>query len=198
MNTRISKKFPLQAAIHYEGNFIINNYDLELFMDVTTESIREQNIAMDRIKYLFEYCFDSCIFIDVNDTKAMEAYSKTGIRICPLPDEPYDQVVAAVLISKINAITDGHLFLTEIKIRSDICDDVYFYVSQEEEAEFQQLSGVWWTDSSPNTNIFLKKTKREKVVDLRKEQIDWNSLGLGWKEECKKDKGEVLYIPVDK
>lgn len=197
MNARISRKFKFQAAIHYEDTFIINNYDLELFMDVTTDSIREQNIAMDRIKYLFEAKFDSCLFVDVHDTKAMDAYSKTGIKICPLPEEPFDQVIAAVMISKFNAVTEKNLFVTEIKIRSDICDDVAFYVSHEEDAEFQHLSDVWWTDNTPNVST-LKKSKREKVVNLRTSQLDWNTLGLGWKEECKSDKGEIVFIPVDK
>lgn len=199
MSARISKKFTFQAAIHHEETFIVNNYDLELFMDVTTEDIDKQNIAMDRVRYLLEVCLDSCIFVDMSDSKALDMYLKANMKVCPLPDEPFDQVVAAVIISKINAITEKHLFLEEIKIRSRICDDVYFYVSYEEEADFHHLKDVWWTDNSPSIST-IKKSKKEKVVELRKKPLDWNSVGLGW--ECtkpiKSDKGEVVFIPVDK
>lgn len=196
MNARISKVFLFSAGIYFEQNFIINNYELELFMDVTTENIQEQNIAMDRIKYLFDHCLDSCVFIENKDSKIIELYEKTGMTICPLPDEPYDQVIAALLISKINAITENKLFVTEIKIQSRICDDVVFYVAYNEEADFHNLQGVWWTENSPSITIMYKKPKKDKIVDLKKQSIDWNNLGLGWKQETKK--GEVVFIPVEK
>lgn len=197
MNARISRKFSFPAGIHYDGSFIINTYDIELFLDVTTEDIREQNIAMDRIKYLFDVCLDSCIFVDMHDCKAVDSYAKTNINICLLPDEPYDQVIASVLISKINSITEKHLFVTEIKVKSRICDDVIFYVGENEEADFHGMRNVWWTENSPMIST-LKKSKKEKVVELKKEPKDWNSIGLGWKQETHCDKGEIVFIPVDK
>lgn len=195
MSAKISRSFILQAAIHYEENFIINNYEMDLYMDVNTENIREQNIAMDRIKYLFDVCLDSCVFVNAKN-KIIDLYDKAGMVVCPLPDEPFDQIIGALLIRKINAITENTLFVTEIKIKSRICDDVVFYVYCDEETEFQNLQGVWWNENSPNISMSIKKSKKEKVVNLKKESIDWNILGLGWKEETKK--GEIVFIPVEK
>jgi hypothetical protein len=64
---------------------------------------------------------------------------------------------------------------------------------------FQNLKNVWWTENSPSINM-IKKPKREKVVQLHKDPKDWNSVGLGWEESktCKTDKGEIVFIPVDK
>jgi hypothetical protein len=196
MSARISREFGLQAAIYYEENFIINTYEIQLYMDVNTDSIREQNISMDRIKYLFDVCLDSCVFVGAKNSKVIDLYEKAGLVVCPLPDEPFDQVIGALLIRKINTIAENTLFVTEIKIKSSICDDVIFYVSYDEETEFQNLQGVWWNENSPNISMNNKKSKKEKVVDLKKESIDWNILGLGWKEETKK--GEVVFIPVEK
>lgn len=199
MNTRISKDFVFLASIHHEDAFIVNSYDLTLSLDVTTENIEYQNIAMDRIKYLFDVCFDSCVFVDIKDTKAIDNYTKANMKVCILPDEPYDQIIAAVLISKINLITENHLFLNEVSIISRICDDVCFYVSYDEEVNFQNLKNVWWTENNPSINM-IKKFKKEKVVQLHKDPKDWNSVGLGWGEPkpCKIDKGEIVFIPVDK
>lgn len=199
MNTRVSRDFEFFASIHHDDSFIVNRYDLTLSLDVTTENIDYQNIAMDRIKYLFDVCLDSCVFVDIKDTKAIDNYNKANIKVCPLPDEPYDQIIAAVLISKINAITENHLFLNEVSIISRICDDVCFYVSYDEEADFQNLKNVWWTENSPSINM-IKKFKKEKVVQLHKDPKDWNSVGLGWEvpKSCKTDKGEIVFIPVDK
>jgi hypothetical protein len=199
MNTRISRDFSFLASIHHENAFIVNSYDLTLSLDVTTENIEYQNIAMDRIKYLFDICLDSCIFVDVKDAKAIDSYTKANMKVCPLPDEPYDQIIAAVLISKINTISENHLFLNEVSIVSKICEDVCFYVSYDEEAEFQKASNVWWTENSPSINM-IKKSKREKVVQLHQDPKDWNSVGLGWEEveTIKCDKGKIVFIPVDK
>ena len=51
MATRIDRDFTFQAAVHFEDRFLLNYYDITLSMDVETESIKEQNIAMDRILY---------------------------------------------------------------------------------------------------------------------------------------------------
>lgn len=200
MNTRVSREFEFQAAVHYEDSFIINSYKLDLSMEVTTDDIREQNIALDRIKYLISECFENCIFVDVHENKAIDLYLKAGLHVCPVPEEPYDQIVAAVLLSKFNAVTEKKLYVNEIKIKSAICDDVTFYVSHEENIEFLESPNVWWTDNSASIFDVSKKSKKEKIVELKKEPIDWNIIGLTWKEKkvTSKDSGEIVFIPVDK
>jgi len=199
MNARISREFSFQAAIHFDESFILNFYHLDLMMDVTTEDIREQNIALDRIKFIITMCLDSCIFIDHKEIKAIDAYSKAGIKVCPLPEEPYDQVVASVLLSKFNTVTEKHLYINEIRIRSNICDDVSFYIGDDENEEFKNLKDCWWTENSPNISLNTKRTKKDKIVELKKEPMDWNSIGLGWKESISfKNKGEIVFIPTEK
>lgn len=198
MNARVSREFTFKAAAHYDDTFIINLYNLIMYMDVTTEDVREQNIALERIKYITEVCLENCIFVDYKNTKAIEAYSKANIKVCSLPEEPFDQVVAAVLLSKFNAITEKKLFVNEIEICSDLCDDVKFFVSHDENIEFYAKNGVWWTDNSPLIFDLPKKIKKDKIVELRKELGDWNTIGLSWKEFNRSDKGEIVFIPLEK
>lgn len=200
MIARISREFAFQAAIHYENSFILNTYIIDLMMDVATEDIREQNVALERIKYLIDVSFENCLFVDQSEVKPIEYYAKAGIRVCPLPEEPYDQVIAAVLLNKFNAVAETKLYVNEIKIRSKISDDVSFYVAEDEQADFCEGTGVWWTDSSPSICDYPKKIKREKIVELKKEPVDWASIGLLWKapDENLKDKGEIVFIPSGK
>jgi hypothetical protein len=197
MNARISKKFFFQAAVHHEKTFLINDYDIQLHMIVATDDIREQNIAMDRIKYLFEFCLENSIFINSSDTKAVDLYSKANIRICPLPEDPYDQIIGIVIMNKCNVIAEEKLIVTSIEIKSKLCDDVVFYISADEEVEFTHHHNVWWNENNPSTNGY-KSSKKEKIVELKKEPKDWNSVGLGWKQNDNCDKGEILFIPIDK
>lgn len=200
MNARISREFAFQAAIHYDNSFLLNTYLLDVMMDVTTEDIREQNIALERIKYLLEVQFENCVFIDHKETKSLDLYAKAGIKVCLLPEEPYDQVIALILLNKFNAVTESKLFVNEIRIRSKICDDVSFYVSVDDSIEFSEQNNAWWNENSPSICGSVKKSKKEKIVELKKEPIDWASIGLSWKDptEKLKDKGEIVFIPVDK
>lgn len=198
MTARISKDFALSAGIHYEGKYIINNYLLKLHMDVTTEDMREQNIALDRIKYLLEECFDSCVFVDQQDIAALDNYSKAGMKVCTVPDGPYDQIIGAVLLSKFNAVTEHKLFVDEIVISSRICDDVDFYISSEEDMPVSTVGSYWWKEN--NTLIsdwVIKPSKKEKIVELKKEIPDWVNLGLTWKPKAKAKNSKVVFIDSD-
>jgi hypothetical protein len=196
MNTKISKKFYFQSGVHYNGVFVINNYDIELFMDVNTDDMREQNIAIDRINYLFTLCLDNCVFVAEEDIDARKLYAKAGMSVCSLPEEPFDQIIGAVLLTKLNAITEDKLIITDVKISSKICDDVIFYISYEEDFGLLVNKNKWWNENQPNISTADKKSTKEKIVDLKKDSIDWNTLGLGWKEETKK--GEIVFIPAAK
>lgn len=198
MNARISREFVFQSAIHYDNNFLLNSYLIELSFNVITENFREQNIALDRIKYLIDECFDSCVFIEQNETKAIELYSKAGIRVCSLPDEPYDQVVAGVLLSKFNVVTENKLFATEIRIKSNICDNVEFYISHEEDLEFMNQTNCWYTENNASIHT-NKKSKKDKIVELKKEPMDWSVLNLSWNEKTPiKDNKEIVFVQIDK
>lgn len=197
MIARISRNFSFQAAIHYENKYILNLYLIKLYMNVTTDDIREQNIALDRIKYLIEQCFDSCVFVEEIETKSIDLYSKAGIKTCSLPDEPYDQIIAAVLLSKFNTVTEGKLFITEIKIKSNICDEVVFYISHDEDLEFSNKT-AWYTENNASIDN-IRKSKKDKVVELKKDAIDWVSLNLGWTEKVKSKKdNQIVFVPFEK
>jgi hypothetical protein len=196
MNARISREFLLQAGLHFEDKFIISSYVFELYMDVQTEDPREQNIALERIKYLIDECFSNCVFVDTTEKKVIDAYTLAGMKVCPLPDKPYDQVIASVLLSKCNAITEGKLLVDEIKITSDISDNVSFYISIDDEIAFNYIKDTWWTENSTAITEFVKKSKREKVVSLKKDILDWVDLGLTWKAKEKKET-QVVFIGTD-
>jgi hypothetical protein len=101
-----------------------------------------------------------------------------------------------VIICKINTITEDKLIVTDMKISSKICDDVIFYIGYEDSDILGSVKDAWWNENNPSVSMTTKKHKKEKIVDLKKDSIDWNTLGLGWKEESKK--GEVVFIPIGK
>lgn len=194
MNARISREFTLDAGIHYEGRFLINSYIIELFMDVTTDDVREQNIALERVKYLLTESLDSCVFVDYQDVAAIDNYLKANMKVCPVPEGPYDQIIGSVLMSKFNSVTEGKLFITEVKIGSRICDDLQFYVEYDEEMPLHTNIGTWWHENNTSIcDVRLKPNNKDKVVELKRESKDWDDIGLTWKPKTK-GKPKIVYI----
>lgn len=175
----IEKDFVFESAIHFENKFMINFYELTLFMEVVTDNQYEQNVAIERVNHFIQDVLDSCIFVNQTDKKSIENYEKAGIRVITIPENPYDQIIGLILILKLNAIMEGKLIINEIKFQSKLTSGIKFRTLEEETEEFKGKH--WWTENNPNYKE-TSKSKKDKVVKLF-DNDSWAELGLGWKEK---------------
>ena len=180
MTARIARSFSFTACVHFNNQFYTNFYDIDLNFVVESDVIHEQNIAMERIKYFIAECMDSALFINQSYTEAIEKYMEAGIRVCTLPEEPYDQIIGIMLLTKLNSITEGRLTVTDISTTSTMSDSVSCQHSIEESTGPFLLKG-WWNNSLPD--ITDVKQKNKKVVKLKKTKNDWDELSLGYKKK---------------
>ena len=184
LSTRIERDFSFQAGVHFEGNFIMNVYCLTLAMEVETESIIEQNIAMDRIIYFLEDTLANSVFVQSTEKKAIEKYTQADIKVCTVPEEPYDQIITMLLILKFNNITEGRLNITDIFLESELSDSVRFSYDIETASHNPFGNKGWWLDSSTSIADIDKPAKKEKIVRLVKHS-DWANVGLEWEKKAK-------------
>lgn len=193
MTTQIKRGFEFQAAVHFEDKFIMNRYQIMATMLVETESIREQNVAMERLKFLFNELLMNAVFVNINEKKSIEKYEAANIKVCVIPEDPYDQLITLGLLIKMNAISEGRLVVTDITLKSDISDGVMFmYDDGILEADHPFSISGWWSDSTTNINNIPKSHKKEKIVKLIK-TCDWHSLNLDWKEKEPTSKTEIVF-----
>lgn len=185
MTTRIERDFAFQAAVHFEGNFVMTIYELSLAMEVDTASIKEQNVAMDRILYFLDDCLGNSVFVQNTEKTTIEKYTKADIKVCVLPDEPYDQIITILLLLKLNAITEGKLIITDITLRSGLSDDVKFIYDIETVSSNPFGKKGWWLESTTSINDLNKTNKKEKIVRLVKHS-DWSAVGLDWGDKSPK------------
>ena len=177
MTARISKDFHFLNNLYFNNKHYVNSYDINCSFTVATESILEQNIAMERLRYfLFEF-LEHSVFINQNNTEQIEKYRNCGLTVCTLPEEPYDQIVGIMLFVKFNAIMEGRLVLTDIIIESAMSDGVNC-LHNEEENIGPFLLKDWWNESSCRINNLT--TKNKKVVKLTKHKSDWESANLDY------------------
>ena len=193
MTTRIEREFSFQAGVYFKEEFLMNLYTITLYMEVETESIREQNVAMERIKYFLNECLENSIFVQDTEQKIIEKYNTCGFKVCTVPEEPYDQIITLLLLVKLNSITEGRLIITDITLGSRISDKVRFNCDIESPRGPLEASG-WWTDSSTSMSDIKKTLKKDKVVKLIKTpSTDWAEFNLVWKEKDIFSKSEIFF-----
>jgi hypothetical protein len=184
MNTRIEKDFCFQTGLYFETEFHVNVYDITVSMLVETDSITEQNTAMDRATYFLNEVIQSSILVSSRNKEIIKKYEDVGLRVCELPEEPYDQILAMVLLLKLNSIMENRLKITDLVIGSTMSDGVRFNLVLEM-AE-NALSGKhWW--NSPDLSINSHRTDNidyDKIIKLFNDD-DWLKLGLSWREMAK-------------
>lgn len=193
MSALIEREFDFQACVYFENHFLINQYEFDVQMEVNTDSIYEQNIAMERLKYLIYECFENSIFVALNETETIEKYTNAGLKVCIIPEDPYDQIIALLLLSKANAICEEKLKISNISLTSKLSDGVKFIENYETAVNALPKDG-WWNNKLPSLCSSLQ-LKRGKVVKLVKDE--WSDLNLSWKEKKSKS-SEVVFTGKDK
>ena len=181
MTARIARMFEFQAGVQFADEFFMNTYSMDVQFNVETESIREQNIALERIKFFLHEQLEHSVMCISSGEKQIAKFIDAGMKVCTLPEEPYDQVIGIMILTKMNAITEGKLVATDITISSRMSDDVSCLYSVEENAGPFLLKG-WWRDSTPSMNDIAPKPSSKKVVKLNKPKTSWDDMALGWEE----------------
>lgn len=182
MTARINRTFTFQSGVHFNDEFCMNTYDVIVDFTVESLSIREQNIALERIKYFFSDCLSDSILVRDTDSDSIEKYAAANLRVCTLPEEPYDQIVGIMLLVKLNSIAEGRLTATSISVGSSMSDGVYcMHDLDENMGPFNATS--WWTDASASITNFAPLSKNKRIVKLAKPTTSWDDVYLSWEEE---------------
>lgn len=196
MTARIHRAFELLTGLHFNKKFYTNQYSIDLTFNVESESIVEQNIALERIKFYLHECLEHSVLINQNDTESIEKYISAGMNVCTLPEEPYDQVVGILLLLKLNAIAEDRLVITDLSIESRMSDGVSCLHSIEENLGPFGEKG-WWSDSSQRINDYSSKNK--KIVKLSKMKNEWQDVYLDWGEKSVLGtEAEIIFTSFDK
>ena len=180
-NSRIQKNFTFQTAIHFGGKFMVNLYEMDAKMEIYTEDPREQNIAVERITHFLSAGIEDCLFISIEDKDAINKYTAAGIKVCVIPEEPYDQIIGLVLMNKCNAMMEDKVVLTDILFGSKLSNLIKFELNHEV-AKVEFDGKHWYND--PTLRLSDKFSKKDKIVTLLDHKCEnWEDLDLTWKEK---------------
>ena len=186
MITRVEKDFFFFAGVHFEDAYFINSYDITLSLLIETDLPHEHNVALSRIEYFIKDVLANSVFVHKEDVDAIEAYAAAGMKICELPEKPYDQVVAIVLLLKLNAIMEGRMTITDLTIGSALSEGIrYPIVSEIAENADMALGDHWSHKPDQSTMDCQTECTSDNVVKLFHDD-HWMDTGLSWKNNFKK------------
>lgn len=199
MTARIQRNFDLQMGVHFTGVFYLNLYDIDLHFNVETENVKEQNIALERIKFYLSHCLENSIFVHDKEEDAIERYMSANLKVSVLPEEPYDQIVGIMLMTKLNSITEGRLVITDVSISSRMSDGVSCMQSIEDNLG-PFIDKDWWSENNTKINSYKYSPKNKKILKLTK-IVEWSDVYLNWDHTIEpivqNIANEIVYVNFD-
>jgi len=202
----ITLKHKFLATIIIDGQILPNSWDLNIDMVPNpTESTHDISVVTDRVNVWIESMLDNSMLVgpaDMHLLKEMPCPFSIGVH--PLPDEPYDRMVAICLYTKLSAIMEKKMFINSIWLESYQSQGIsHTYTSEDGDADLLKHL------AEPGNEEFASYWYRKDPVFFRvddagmelKEQT-WGELGLALREE---EDGKVVpmrfkprIIPGDK
>jgi hypothetical protein len=180
MNVRLQHSYSFLAAAYLPMHGVIfNEYHLSLNMVTNTTSSIEQNIAFDRVCYYVDELLNNSVFVQSSETEACRLLNTAGLKIITLPEVPYDQIIGLALFTKLNAIMEGRLVITDSDIFSARGKNVIYLHSSDEATGPFENSGWWNTPDLSHCDKVIP-TENRKIVRLVTKEPTWRHLNLDW------------------
>lgn len=179
MNVKIGYNVNLTAGFWWNNSLIMNNYSITFKLLTLTADPTDQNIALDRLKFMFSDVFTDIIFIVDSEKDQIKKLKAANLRLAILPEEPVDQIIGMMLYSKISAIMEDKISIRSLMISSEAGDNViYEHDIDESVAPFDQPG--WWSTSGPECESVARG--RDKVVEIGHNK-HWREFGLEWADQ---------------
>ena len=195
MNVRLEKKYSWHSALVWDGEYMINGYEILLRMTTNTADSRLQNIAYNRLNYwIYNVMQDSVLLAEHNES--ISVFHATGQRVILLPEEPVDQLVGMMLYSKLGAIMRGNIQINELIISSRVGDEMA-YCHSEDEALGPFAAPGWWSDTGVKWSDAKGRRSRNNIIAINRIP-EWKDLDLEFHPEADTKNSDVLYAQFRK
>lgn len=110
-------------------NLEIDVVALDIGPKALTQSEIQMNggLAYQKLYFWMETCLPMCIFVDTENHIGMSIAAASDNNMMYCPDEPTDDMLVRLLHSKLTAISDGHLFIGQVRMESTDTNAMYTY-----------------------------------------------------------------------
>lgn len=176
MNQKIRYSTEFTAGVYYENRLTMSRFYVTLWMCTNTDDESELNVALDRIRFFINHSLSNTIFIDEDNIKESQRLLAANLSVTTLPTIPVDQIICLVLHSKLNAICEDRLIVSDIELSSDFGEKLV-YVHSVEDGNIYDECYNWWTVRDLSHSDAVNKSGR--IVSLGKVR-SWRDVGLSF------------------
>lgn len=193
MNVRIEYPAEFLAGAYWESVVLMNCYTVRCEMITATTDNVEQNIALERLKWVLFHGMQNSVFIDAREKTAIKRLESAGIRTVTLPTQPVDQVVGMMLYCKLDAVMEGRITMSQLSLSSELGENVIYRQNSMESVGPFSNNG-WWHDPEPICGN--SPSTAGKVVAIGAGQT-WKSLDLHWTRDENDQRANVVAFRKD-
>jgi len=196
---RLKNEYEFMAGVHVDGELYFNRFNLTIDFYTLGDELLDQNIGIDRLTYFIYEVAARSVFVQEEDVKSIKAFASAGVPVLTVPSPgPFDPIVLAVLVTKMNAILEETLEISDADLLTDISgrlkyvwdssddeDEVHLIVNAEDEAK-------WWASPSTRTTSYPAGTSVAEYEKSKPLQVTWEMLGLDWPSESEGEEETVV------
>jgi hypothetical protein len=150
MNTKsFSWGTEFKSIIIVDNELFHNIYKVKIGIRPVTDDLEEQSQYFDRLKFLYTYIVANTVITGRDEDLYKILAVETNNRFIELPRPPYDQIMAAVLFAKSNAILEGKIIVDSLELSSYQGDGISYTVTKEG-SEIELLDVDKWFSTKYN------------------------------------------------
>jgi hypothetical protein len=187
--TDLSYECSWNTSIALEDWIGPNRYNCKIYFDIETDDGEQQNIAFERCKIMVESVLEHAFVIGIDNPLLQVLAKKTKQKIITLPSEPIDVIMAAVLYTKLNAVSEGRLSIRKVKLSSSQGDNIFVHFDEDFAEDFGSLNcelyktvdeTPWWFRADPSVSDWFEIGKKE--IKFHHHKCSWDKT-LQWEKQ---------------
>lgn len=207
--SRMKNDYDFAAGVLVGQELYFNRFRLTIDFYTNSDVIADHNTAVERMNYFIHEIVSRSIFVDETNYEAIINYTTAGIPVLTVPNPgPFDPLVQAVIVTKLNSILEDTLVISEAEMVSTVGgymtyvwdaaddeDEIHNFVDEDDEVK-------WWASSEPRFSSYPDGTDVDDIDEKDNLQfVTWEMLGLEWledREDEDEDGLEIEFIPEKK
>lgn len=191
MDIRLNLDLNFTAGLWHENLFYMNNYMVNCNIVTNTLEAEDAQVAVERLRWFSYNVLNNSFFVKNTELERQQQLWANGMNVLVLPEEPTDQIIGMMLYTKLNAISDDKIVITDIQITSGLSDGVrYIFAEDDNYLVFEDDN--WWNDKEIiwfDKSIF--NSSEDGTVKMRP-MVQWKDVDLQWKDETVDSDGNVV------
>jgi len=207
---RLKTQFDFMAGMYFNGALHFNKYSLMIDFYTLGDIPQDHSIGVERLSYFIYDVAARAIFIHEDDLANTKLFAKAGIPVLTVPGPgPLDPVVLATLVTKMNAILEETLVISDAELTSVVGDLMtYVWDSADDDDEIHGIvndtdEAKWWATSAPRFASYHTGADVDEIEEAKPFPVTWKMLDLLWTEDeddadddepvsKKKTKGKII------